>query len=73
MLTSQIPITVVAALVSLLGMAVLHKQSQAKICSVHSRRVGVFATALAYTLLVSSLFLLAYAWYFLPGVSPESI
>jgi uncharacterized membrane protein YecN with MAPEG domain len=69
MLTSQILLTGIAALTLLLGVAVLRKQSQTKTCPVHSRRAGAVATFLAYTLFVVSLGLIAYAWYFLHGVS----
>lgn len=70
MLTVQIVLTGIAALASLLGMAALRKQSQAKTCPVHSRCVGVIATLLAYLLFVGSLCLLVYTWYFLHNVSP---
>lgn len=69
MLTPQILVTGIAALASLLAVAILRKQSQAKACPVHSQRVGVVATYLAYVLFVVSLGLLAYAWYFLRVIS----
>jgi hypothetical protein len=50
MLTSQIVLTGIAALASLLGVAILRKQSQAKTCPVHSQHVGVIAMLLAYIL-----------------------
>jgi len=71
MLTSQILLTGIAALASLLGAAILRKQTQAETCPVHSRRVGVIASLLAYMLFMASLCLLVYAWCFLRCLSQD--
>lgn len=58
MLTSKTVLTGVAALASLLAVALLSKQARAETCPVDSRRVGVIATFLGHMLDVASLCLL---------------